>query len=327
MRPLPAVNEARGGVFSYAEALNAGWTPEAVENAVRMGRIDRLRPGIFRAPRPDLDDAFDVARDAHLALAIGAALANPGAVLSHASAAVAHDLPVWRLPGEPCLTVPPGFTGEIVGTHLHRATTPASHYAMHGVPVHDVPRTVIDMGREHGPLAALVTADAALHLDKTTIGEMQQRLRDCRGWPGVRAAREAIQLADRRAESPLETASRFKLLDRVPAPELQPSIFDENGRFLGRSDFLWDDLAVVGEADGMAKFDKLLVRPSDEYKRQSLFERAGLVVVRWTADDLSDLDSLVVRLRDAYAKARRLNLPRRWSARLTPRCPPSALHL
>jgi hypothetical protein len=314
-------------VFTYAEALDAGWTPRALDHAVRIGRLDRLRPGVFRAPRPAAPDRFAEARDAVLAAGIAASLTNPGAVLSHTTAAVAHALPVWRLPQLPCLTVPPGFTGEIAGVHVHRAGTLVDHCAVHGLPVHDVARTVIDVGREHGALDALVVADAALHLGRTTPAELHRRLRDCRGWPGVRAAREAIDLADGRAESPLETASRYRLRDRVPRPEPQASIFDPDGRFLGRADFLWEHVGVVGEADGMEKFDDQLVTPRDEYLRQSRFEHCGLLVVRWNADDLRDMDALVARIKDQITLAGRLQLPRRWVAVPSPRVPSPALHL
>jgi hypothetical protein len=313
-------------VFTYAEALCSGWTSSALDHAVRTGRLDRLRPGVFRGPQETPTDRFAAARDAMLAAAVAAALTNPGSVLSHTSAAIAHQLPVWRLPTAPCLTVPPRFTGELPGVHLHRASSPLSHVAAHPLPVHGVERTVIDVGREHGPLDALVIADAALHLRLTDPLSLAARLRECRGWPGVRAAREAIELADRRAESPLESASRYRLCNRVPDPELQASIYDLDGKLLGRCDFLWEEAGVAGEAHGMEKFDKGLVTPAAEFRRQERLERSGLLVVRWDAADLSNVDALVRRLHERFAAARRLELPRRWTAQLTPRSAP-ALHL
>jgi hypothetical protein len=324
---LPYVPGKRAGVFTLAEALEAGWTPKSLRTAVRKGVLDRLRPGVFRAGHEEAADEYARIRDDLLVSGIATVLMNPGAVVSHATAAIAHGLPVWRLPDRPCVTVPPRFTGEISDAHLHRATTPVEHFAAHGVPATGVERTVIDVGREEGVLAALVTADAALHLRLTTIELLREQLRDCRGWPGVRAAREAIELADGRAESPLETASRYRLIDRVPTPELQASIYDLDGRFLGRSDFLWDELGVVGEADGKDKFDRRLVSPYEEHRRQGLFEDCGLVVARWGSTDLADVDALAQRLSGRFDLARRLNQPRRWIARLQPRFPASPLHL
>ena len=323
---IPERGRDRAGVFTLAEALDAGWTPKRLRTAVRQGLLDRIRPGVFRGGHDIPNDAYAGARDALLAAGIATVLMNPGAIVSHSTAAVAHGLPVWRLPDQPCVTVPPRFTGEISAAHLHRATTPVDHIAAAGIPATGIERTVIDVGREHGALAALVVADAALHLRLTTIELLREQLADCRGWPGVRAAREAIGLADARSESPLETASRYKLKDRFPKPELQASIYTVDGRFLGRSDFLWDELGLVGEADGQEKFDRGLVSPYEEHRRQGLFEECGLVVARWTSTDLRDIDGLVRRLKDRASLARRLDQPRRWVVQLQPRFP-TPLHL
>ena len=310
---------ARAGVFTFSEALASGWTPWSLDRAIRSGRLDRLRPGVYRDARNPPDGKHARRRDTLLAAGIAVTASTSGALMSHTAAAVARDLPTWRLPTRPCVTVPPGFTGEIVGAHLHRATTPTEHIAVDGVPCTSVERTVIDIAREHGTLDALVVADAALHLRLTSADQLRAELRVCRGWPGVRAAREAIEFADGRSESPLESASRFKLDGRVPTPELQASIYDLDGRFLGRADFLWDELGVVGEADGADKFDRRLVTPAQEHRRQGLFEDAGLVVGRWAPADLRDIDALVGRLENRFDLARRRAMPRNWVARLIPR--------
>src|SRR5206468_12176318 len=143
----------------------------------------------------------------------------PYTTLFRSASAVLHDLPVWFLPDRPCVTVEPRFVGDIEGVHLHRARTPDRHLTTIGVRTTVLERTVIDVGREHGVLSALVVADAALHRKQTTIEALRAFLRDCRGWPGVRAGREAVEFADWRSESPLETASRYKLRGLVPAPE------------------------------------------------------------------------------------------------------------
>jgi hypothetical protein len=294
VRSLPVVDPARRGLFTHAEALAAGWTTGALRWSVAAGVAVRHRPGIYGPRSPEATDPWRAARERIRTAATAAVLANPHAAASHTAAAVLHDLPVWYLPDTPCVTVAPRFVGDIEGAHLHRAKTPDRHLEMIGVPVTAVERTVIDVGREHGVLSALVLADAALHSERTTIDALRTCLRDCRGWPGVRAGRQAVDLADCRSESPLETASRYKLRGLVPSPEPQASIRDLSGRFIGRTDFLWDDLGVVGEADGMDKYDdNERVSLRDERVRQELLERCGLVVVRWTSTDLYPIDGLV----------------------------------
>jgi hypothetical protein len=314
MRQLPNSCSDRYGVFSHSEARAAGWTRSALAHAVASGAVRRLRPGVFAAPFPVPESRHAAARYELVIAAFGAALSNPMGSISHGPAAVVHGIPVWRHRRTPCLTVPPGFVGDIEGAHLHRARLPEGHrILLHLVPVTSVARTIIDIGREHGPLAAVVAADAALHSGKVDTVTLRDRLAECRGWPGVRAAREAINFADERSESPLESASRYQLNDLVPAPEPQARIYDSSGMLLGRTDFLWERFGVVGEVDGLEKYDDP-ERESlrSEKIRQERLERAGLIVVRWGRADLEDIPRLVARLKDAFARGQQVAGPRAW---------------
>lgn len=309
--PLAAADSL--GVFTRSEAISAGWTSAALRYAVERGWLIRLRPGVFVPPLAPATDKYAARRRDLTVAAIAAVLANPSSVASHTAAGVLHQLPLWYLPDLPCITVPPKFVGDVAGAHLHRARLPRIHVVARPVATTSVPRTVVDIGREHGELSALVAADAALHSGLTTVRALRTHLRDCRGWPGVRAARRAIDFADERAESPLESVSRLKLHGFVPRPELQMSIFDQQGTFLGRSDFLWDEFGVVGEADGMQKYDDVEQMSLREEKlRQERLEQSGLIVVRWGRDDLNRIEHLVGRLREAFARAARRNEPQRW---------------
>jgi hypothetical protein len=319
MRQLPAVAADRLGVFSLSEALATGWTMSALRNAVRQERLHRLRPGVFWTPAPEPADQFAAEGQRLVRRAFAAALANPSSTVSHGAGAALHGLTRWRSTETPCLTVLPHFVGDIEQAHLHRAKLPDGHLsAVHGVNVTTVARTVIDVAREEGTLSAVVTADAALRLQRVDRQTLRARVRECAGWPGVRAARQAIECADGRAESALESASRFLLQGRVPRPEPQARIFDTAGVFLGRADFLWEQFGVVGEADGLEKYDagndpkRLSLR--DEKVRQEGFERVGLIVVRWMSTDLSDIGKLAARLGDAFAAGARATGPRRWRA-------------
>jgi hypothetical protein len=311
---LPASRTDGPDVFTLDDALVAGWTPDALRHAVSRGRLERLRPGVYARPRPTPDDTFAATRQRLIVRARAAALANPRAVISHASAAAMHDLPLWREHDVPCLTVPPHFVGDIEGAHLHRAMMPDGHTTVvAGAAISAVARSVIDIGREEGALSALITADAALHKGKVDLATLRDRVRECAGWPGVRAARQAIEFADGLAESPLESVSRFHLDGHVPAPELQVSIYDKNGAFVGRSDFYWDREGVIGEADGMQKYDDPQLRSlRNEKVRQAGFERLGLIVVRWGRAELNDVDALAREINQARARGERRTGPRRW---------------
>ena len=88
-----------------------------------------------------------------------------------------------------------------------------------------------------------------------------------------------VRLADARAESALEswTRSRFIALE-LPMPSLQRNVVGGSG-WVARSDFLWKDYGVVGEADGRIKYlaDELWA----EKQRQDDIEDAGYEVIRW----------------------------------------------
>lgn len=313
----PESSKPRLGVFTLDEALAAGWTPDALRHAVSRGRIVRLRPGVFGAPQAKPERPFEIRRQQLKIAALAAALANPSSVVSHGSAAAIHALSMWRHPEVPCLTVPPHYVGDIERAHLHRAQLPSSHLVeFAGVPVTDLARTIIDIGREDGALSGVVAADSALHRGLVELTTLWSHARDCRGWPGIRAARRAIEFADGRAESPLESASRFKLDGLVPTPELQMSIYGLDGNFTGRADFLWPEFGVVGEADGLEKYDNDFERMSlrNEKLRQEAFERLGLIVVRWGSQDLAAIEALAERLSNAYERGRQQTGPRNWVA-------------
>src|SRR5262249_2930427 len=158
-------------------------------------------------------------------------------------AAVLAGLPVWQLPRRPCVTVPPGHTGDAVGVHLHRATLTLADLRPAGALTRTATaRTICDLAREHGAEDSVVVADAALHRQLVSRAQLDPCLQECALWPGIRRARAAVAFADGRAESPLESVSRLRLTAAgVPRPDLQPELYDADGRWLGRPDFYWDD--------------------------------------------------------------------------------------
>jgi predicted transcriptional regulator of viral defense system len=227
----PAVADARYGVFTRIEALADGWTDTRLEGAVRRGELKRLTLGVYRSVRPEAGaSSVQDIDDEHRARAVAAALAVPESVISHASAALMHDLPVLRRPGRPCITVRPRFTGDATCAHLYRAQLPDHHRdARRGIPCTSVTRTVIDVARHDGLMAGVVAADAALGV-ATSITALKDCLDECARWPGIANARKAVVLADARSESPLETLSRLRLAEiGFPTPALQTIIRRQAG--------------------------------------------------------------------------------------------------
>jgi hypothetical protein len=225
-------------------------------------------------------------------------------VISHRSAALMHDLPiVGQDPPVPEITVPPRTTGDTENAHLYRATLPSGHVTeLGGVPVTTIARTVADLARDVSINAGVAAIDFALHERLETRDGIRKVLQSCRGWPGIRRARVALDWADSRSESPLESISRIAISGMaLPVPDLQPDIFDANG-FVGRADFYWDEPGLVGEADGRAKYEDRDVLVSEKL-RQERMEEAGLIVVRWIWTDVRERPAaLKLRIQQAFER-------------------------
>jgi Transcriptional regulator, AbiEi antitoxin len=304
MRPLPA-----SPVFTVDEAYAIGWTPAALHHACRRGRVRRIRRGVYTA-LPEVTP--------QLAAQAAACAARHG-VVSHRSAALLHGLPLIGAHAPvPELTVPPRSSADLPGIHFYRARLrPQDTVTIGDTRVTSVPRTVADLAR-HRPVATAVAAiDAALHGQTATVEEIQDVLRFCWNWPGIRRAWRALRLSDGRAESPLESVSRLVIPKLgLPRPEPQKHIFDRYGRLCGRGDFYWDEYGVVGEADGRSKYDDRSVLTAEK-DRQEDFEDLALVVVRWGWRHVTEQrDRLQVRLENGFERGRlrdRSGFPRLWT--------------
>ena len=163
-----------------------------------------------------------------------------------------------------------------------------------------IARTLVDLAREHGFAEAVVAGDAALRGNLVTRNEIARVLNDCRGWPYTRRAGAMLDFIDPRSESVLESLSRIKIRDHdLPSPELQAVIRDPYGRFVARCDFLFEfpgGQYVVGEADGLGKYDQRGVEEHEQVRRQRI-ENLGLGFVRWQKRDLRTFGVIADRIR------------------------------
>jgi hypothetical protein len=86
------------------------------------------------------------------------------------------------------------------------STEQVSH--VDGLRVLDLPRTALDLGREHGLLAGLAACDAVMRRG-VTRAQLHQTLAQMWCWPHSKVMREAIELADDGAETWLESEGRL----------------------------------------------------------------------------------------------------------------------
>ena len=183
-------------------------------------------PSARHDPRVDMygpspDDALD---DHRLQVRAAMGHLSSQAVVSHVSAAVLHGLPIWRLPLDRVQVTRPGRCrgGRRSGLVHVRTNTlaPAEIVVIDGLPVTSLERTVLDIGRAHPFMQAVVVADAAAR--QMDVSRAWELLGEMRRWPGGPAARRVLEFADARSGSVGESRSRVLMAGAgLPTPELQ----------------------------------------------------------------------------------------------------------
>jgi hypothetical protein len=256
----------RLGIFTTADLATAGVTEPEVRSAIRSGRWVRLRTGVFvRA-----DDLAEVERTGRRpgldALVVTTGLARPSAALSGSTAAW-----VWGLPR-------PRGAAQVV-----RLTDPDRWRRGRG----------------------WVMTRAALLRRLATRGELRRVLDRQVTVPGVPKDVRALELADGRAESWLETCGRltFAALGLPPfVPQVELWV---QGRLLKVADGWYADAALAVEFDGRVKYrsPRFGRTPEqelwEEKRREDLLCSFGVRFVRGTTEDVgpgrAELDRLVRR--------------------------------
>jgi very-short-patch-repair endonuclease len=159
--------------------------------------------------------------------------------------------------------------GDVIQRRSFRLTSPV--------------RTVTDLGSGRDLIESVVAIDLALHAGLVDLRVLNTHIDKSAGAKGIRRLRRAVDLADARSESPMETRLRVQLArSRLPAPELQVELHDATGQFLGRADLYYSDVRLIIEFDGQRHKDRMAA----DLRRQNALLNAGYHVLRFTAADL-----------------------------------------
>jgi very-short-patch-repair endonuclease len=186
---------------------------------------------------------------------------GPAAALSHGSAGA-----LWGFGSERGglidISVPTTAPRNRPGIRVHRrlALRPDDLTIHEGIPVTSPVRTLIDEATELTPSRLERAVNEADKLDRAKVDELHAALARYRGVPGARALRELLDpLTFRLSDSELEQAMRkCSAAAGLPTPETKAWV---NGYEV---DFLWPQLGIVVEADGL------------RYHRTPLQQRRGL---------------------------------------------------
>ncbi|MFE0752057.1 hypothetical protein [Gordonia sp. NPDC058843] len=277
----------RYGLIRREAALRVGITDDTVAAAVRRGDLIRLAPGIWvEADDSSAADPDGVYRLRCIAVA-GSVRDRGKSTLSHDSAAALHGLQILHPERETVHFTKRTKGGGFVRGHRHVHVGPLLSddvTVVDGIEVTSLARTAVDVATAGDFERALVVFDRALTMgaDRELMsGMLATRAR----WPGIAAARRALDNADRLSESVGESWSRAQMIAAgLPAPRLQHTFRTSDGEV--RADFDWEG-RLIGEFDGIQKYG---LRPGEtprealirEKRREDALRAQGLMVVRWT---------------------------------------------
>ena len=283
--------------FTTAEASDVGVT----RGQLRGAGYRRLGSGLYRW--------VGLKESPQLVLTAVARRLPTGAAFSGRTAAWLHGLDV--APCDPIeVTIPePVGSGRRAGASVRRAALAADEIVLRGgLPATSALRTVVDLGGRSALTEGVVAADLFLHAGLVTIEELRTHAVQHPRAKGIARLRRVVDLADSKAESAMETRLRMLLvLAGLPRPEVQVSIHDDQGRFLGRPDLLYRLQHLAVEYDGGNHRDRLV----DDNRRQNGLVGAGLRLLRFTAADVYGTpDTVVMQVRHGLATTTGSSTPR-----------------
>ena len=299
---------SRQGVLLASDLRRLGYDARGLQRAAARGVLHRLLRGAYVD-----DDTWTGASAAErhilrLRAIEGTRAARP--VFSHLSAAALHGLPIlgaWPFAGHVSADVP-GRSRN--GVAFHRAIAGRTPTEVRGLACTSLLDTLVDLARTSSFTSATISIDHALQavaveargqrrvtlaspVPSNAAHELTDELVDALlGLTTDRNAQKALKalrFATHLADSPGESLSRCSIhLLGFPPPELQQEFYDQQG-FIGRGDFWWPHIGLLGEFDGEDKYknpaylngrtpQQALV---DEKWREDRIRATGASVSRW----------------------------------------------
>jgi very-short-patch-repair endonuclease/predicted transcriptional regulator of viral defense system len=276
MRQLPAtprISDLAGrqyGVVSRAQLEDLGLTQSAIAWAMKEGRLHRLHRGVYAVGHTVLK-----AEGRWLAAVLAS---GPGAVLSHAAAAV-----LWELRASASaridVTVASATTRRAPkGVVVHRTRRPIESTTRHGIPVTTPMRTLADLAGIIPPRAldkALEQAEALRLLDVRAIDDVADANP---GRAGPALVRRLVRAHDLGTFTRSDLEAAFLALCRrhgLPPPTVNSYVERME------VDFSWPAHRLVAEVDGFRYHGTRAAFERDR-ARDATLTAAGWRVVRFT---------------------------------------------
>lgn len=306
------IAEARPHLWSRQQLRARGVTERGIEQALQKKQLHRIRRGWY-VDGEFWKAAFSESR--HLLEMLATVAASPKEPLfSHESAAILHDLPLFRFRGARPQTV----------VSLHSRTNGSSRVSRRARDLDEVDfvrigpfmctslaRTVLDIARNASREVAVGCVDAGLHkLGGSARAQEVWRnrwLEQLDAEPhvlGNATARAVIKLADGGADSVAESVSRLYLLDLGFDVATQVGVRSPKGSEY-RVDFELRGIGVFGEVDGTAKYIDPELTEGKSAQQRLLEEKeredwirgvTGFRLIRWGLRNLTSAEALGARI-------------------------------
>lgn len=275
-----------------------GVSEDQLSSAVRRGWLRRLAFGLY-AVGPESEDAAE----RHRELCRGALLLYPDGVLAGHSAVVARDLPTFGVPLGTALVKRP-VTRQVrrSGVIVRPRTATAATVTTSTGPADEIGVALVQLSLDHGTVAGVVSADAALASGAVTESELEAEVAARHGHPRSQRAKAMLSLVDGRSESPGESRTRV-VLASIGLPVVSQVVIRDGHRIVARADLGIEGTNVLIEFDGLVKYrdggaDALIA----EKRREDRLRALGYTVVRVTWADLEHPARLIAMVRAAVAR-------------------------
>lgn len=281
------------------------------------GRIVRLVHGVWIASEALATDPGGL----HLQLALAKQMQCSNIIAADHTAALAWGL---DLPDDSAVDRPPAFIEPAGPGARHRsedsgtirpARLPRGHRVEHpsGLIVTTPARAAVDLAARLRLPEALIVLDSAARMELAArfgSASLRNHYRNparlaastaplaqaaaVAATPSTRTGLvAAVNLTDPRRESALESRSYGHMVGCLPLPELQFPIETPGETFF--VDFAWPQFRVVGEADGLVKYQKPEALHAEKL-RQEAIENCGWIVVRWTSKEMRNPNAVLQRI-------------------------------
>jgi very-short-patch-repair endonuclease len=308
MDRLRALAAQRGGVFTRQDALNCGFTPDAIRHALETGRWRALHKGVY-VETALFDASTESARHTVLVAAALARLKRH-AVASHESTLLLYRVALYRAQIRVALTASSGKNKAYDGFDVLVASLPPAHVtkvADNVIGTCTLARGLADVARRGELRVALVPLESALHRGIVTQDDLEAVLADCSEWPGAAAARDFVEFAEPKSETPAESLSRCMFREQdIEMPESQVWMAIESEVPQYRVDFYWRRWRVIGEVDGRSKYELNPDERWEEKRREERLQDGDHEIVRWSYQDAKERGPATkARILRAFARAAR----------------------